>query len=166
MATMVSFTQCQFMSDVEFHEMHFPCTLKLNSSSHLLYTTWSSFLYGKVLRSLWNFGWVVAWLMESFSPSWVLCFDESISILMSMCLGWVFWLQKTHLLGMNTTQLAVESRDFFYFKITQGADYPNALAVEFAERWKTSGLLCTWWNLSITQEGMEHWTLGFVCFRC
>ena len=80
-----------------------------------------------------------------FSPSWVSCLDESMSVWTNMwtCPGWMFVPQKPHPMGNEYHSICCGVSGIMYaIEIVKGKDRPRELAPEkFSEHGKTTGLL-------------------------
>ena len=80
-----------------------------------------------------------------FSPSWVSCLDESMSVWTNMytCPGWMFVPRKPHPMGNEYHSICCGVSGIMYaIELVKGKDRPPQLAPEkFSEHGKTAGLL-------------------------
>ena len=80
-----------------------------------------------------------------FSPSWVSCLDESMSVWTNTwtCPGWMFVPRKPHPMGNEYHSICCGVSGFmFAIELVKGKDRPPQLAPEiFSEHGKTTGLL-------------------------
>lgn len=83
-------------------------------------------------------------MTEFFSPSWISCLDESISVWTNKwtCPGWMYVPRKPHPMGNEYHTIACgESGILYQMEMVEGKDQPGERRKEFDELGKTVGLL-------------------------